>query len=121
MMDKNYVKKFSCIAAHEGMEIKDPYAFIDDVEAEIADLLESAFEYEDQAFEILENDQKAFELPFSIKRMFPNDDYLIFHGVIKKEWKKIGKKNLPYFSNSFAKIVFAKNGVLTERKFIYND
>lgn len=121
MMDKNYVKKFKSIASHVGMNIGDPYTFIDDVEVELADLLENALDNEEQAIKVLEDQQEGFEIPFSIKRAFNNHDYLVIHGSIIKDQKKCGNKAFPYFSNSYSKIDFIKNGNYTERKFIYKD
>lgn len=121
MMDQNYVKKFKRIALHEGINIKDPYAFIDDVEAELAEILESALESEEKAIAVLENEQEEFTIPFSVKRIFDRDHSLIIHGRIVKDQKKYGNKELTCFCNQYDRIGFIVNGHYTERKFIYND
>lgn len=121
MMDKNYVKKFKKIAEHEGINIGEPYTFIDDIEAEIGNQLENAL-VEEKVHDVLRDEKKQFQVPFSVKRTFPNtDDYVVIHGEIVKEWKKCGNKAFPYFSNHYHKIEFAKKGKRTEHRFFYHD
>ncbi len=109
------------MAMHEGIHIKDPYAFIDDIEAELADILESALNDEEKALQVLDNEQEPFEIPFSVKRTFSPGVSLIIYGSIAKDWKKIGSKSIPYFSNKYRKIEFFKHGRIHTHKFIYND